>query len=33
MSHRCREPVGLGGAAKDQDSQCSGRRGCHDCER
>jgi len=33
IRHRRGEPVGVGGAAKDQDAQGSGRRGYHDGER
>ena len=29
VRHRFREPVGVGGAAEDQDSQSSGQGGCH----
>ncbi len=30
VRHRFREPVGVGGAAEDQDAQSSGQGGCHD---
>jgi hypothetical protein len=33
VRHRLREPVGVGGAAEDQDAQWKGRGGCHDRER
>jgi hypothetical protein len=33
LRHHLREPVGVGGAAEDQNAQASGWRGCHDCER
>lgn len=31
--HRLREPVGVGGAAEDQDAESSGQGGCHDWQR
>ncbi len=33
IRQRCSKPVGVGGAAEDQDAQGSGRGGCHDGER